>query len=47
MNYLVLIGVMELAANSADIAHARMTLYRAYLSEGFSEAHAFELIKQA
>jgi len=38
---------MELAANSADIAHARMTLYRAYLSEGFSEDQALELIKQA
>lgn len=36
---------MELAANAADIAHARMTLYRAYLSEGFSEDQALELIK--
>lgn len=38
---------MALAANSADIAHSRMTLYRAYLSEGFTEAQALELIKQA
>jgi len=38
---------MELAANSADIANARMTVYRAYLSEGFSEEQALELIKNA
>lgn len=28
-----------------DIAHARMALYRAYISEGFTEAQALELVK--
>lgn len=36
---------MSHAINAADIAHARMTLYRAYLAEGFTEAQALELIK--
>lgn len=29
-----------------DIAHAKMALYKAYLSEGFTEVQALELVKQ-
>jgi hypothetical protein len=36
----------RVAAHASDIAHARRTLYNAYLTEGFSAAEALELIKQ-
>lgn len=36
---------MSIAKNAADLAHARRTLFNAYLAEGFSEAQALELIK--
>lgn len=35
-----------IAKHSADIAHARRTLFDAYVAEGFTEAQALELIKQ-
>lgn len=34
------------AASSADIAHAKRTIFLAYVAEGFSEAQALELVKQ-
>lgn len=34
-----------IARQSADIAHARRTLFLAYLAEGFSEVQALELVK--
>ena len=38
--------VGAIANNASHIAHARRTLYRAYLAEGFTEAQALELCKQ-
>lgn len=35
----------NMALHAADFAHARMTMYRAYLAEGFTEAQALEWIK--
>ena len=35
----------NLALHSADIAHARRTLFQAYVAEGFKEAQALELVK--
>ena len=35
----------NLAQHSHDIAHARRTIFNAYVSEGFTEAQALELIK--
>lgn len=34
-----------LAQHAGDIAHARRTLYLAYLAEGFTESQALELCK--
>jgi len=33
------------AAAASDIAHARRTMFLAYVAEGFAEAQALELIK--
>lgn len=35
----------NLAQHSHDIAHARRTIFNAYVYEGFTEAQALELIK--
>ena len=35
----------EIARNAADIAHARRTLFQAYVAEGFNESQALELVK--
>ena len=35
-----------IAAASADIAHARRTIFLAYVAEGFTEAQSLELVKQ-
>lgn len=35
----------NLATHAADIAHARRTLFQAYVAEGFNEAQALELVK--
>lgn len=42
-NYGVLMNTV--AKHAADIAHARRTLYLAYIDEGFTEAQALELCK--
>jgi hypothetical protein len=42
-DYALVIGFI--AQNSAAIAHARRTLFLAYLMEGFSEGQALELCK--
>jgi hypothetical protein len=42
-NYGTLLGVV--AKHASDIAHARRTLYLAYIDEGFTEAQALELCK--
>lgn len=34
-----------LAAAGSDIAHAKRSLFLAYVAEGFSEAQALELVK--
>lgn len=39
----VLVG--SVAKNASHIAHARRTLYDAYLAEGFTEAQALELCR--
>lgn len=36
----------EVATHASHMAHARMTLFKAYVAEGFSDAQALELIKQ-
>lgn len=33
------------AAVAADLAHARRTIFLAYVAEGFTEAQALELVK--
>lgn len=38
---------MAIAQSSADIAHAKRTLFMAYVAEGFSEQQALELVKSA
>lgn len=35
----------QLASYASDLAYSQMTLYQAYLAEGFSEDQAMELIK--
>lgn len=37
--------IARIAENAATIAHARRSLYLAYLAEGFSEAEALDLCK--
>lgn len=34
-----------MATHATEIAHARRTLFLAYVAEGFSEAQALELVK--
>lgn len=36
---------MEIARSATDIAHARRTMYLAYMSEGFTPEEALELVK--
>jgi hypothetical protein len=38
--------VGALADNASHIAHARRSLYNAYLAEGFTEAQALELCRR-
>lgn len=35
----------NVAAHATDIAHARRTIYLAYIAEGFTETQALELVK--
>lgn len=37
---------IAVAAAATDIAHARRTMFLAYVAEGFNEAQALELVKQ-
>lgn len=37
----------SLASVAGDVAHARRTIFLAYVAEGFTEAQALELIKTA
>jgi hypothetical protein len=37
----------EMARHANNIAHAKRTLFQAYVAEGFSEAQAMELVKNA
>lgn len=36
----------QVAKNSTEIAHAKRTMFNAYIAEGFTEAQAIELVKQ-
>lgn len=36
--------LLAMAEDAASIAHARRTLYLAYVDEGFTEAQAMELV---
>lgn len=36
---------MGMAVEAAHIAHAKRTIFNAYLAEGFTESQALELIK--
>lgn len=36
----------EAARVASDLAHARRTVFLAYVAEGFTEAQALELVKQ-
>lgn len=36
---------LAVAGAASDIAHARRTLFLAYVAEGFNEAQALELVK--
>lgn len=35
----------KMAAHATDIAHAKRTLFLAYVAEGFTEAQALELVR--